>query len=116
MDNQLPSVDELIKMAQDDPEGLELLRKKLCTQLINNAPKQYQRRLHGLQFQIDMTRQTANNELHSCIKISEMMLESYQKLQTALTDLRLGNNPAGDEATQSTCADIIDINLAPEKL
>lgn len=116
MNNQLPDVDTLIKMAKEDPEGLEQLRQKLCTQLIDNAPKQYQRRLNGIQFQIDMTRRKSANELHSCIKISEMMLESYQKLQMVLTDLQdseVSTKQLGHQTGSS--ADVIDLKLALDK-
>lgn len=88
MNDILPEVDDLIRLAKDDPEALEQLRSKLCRQLIENAPEKYQRRLNGLQFQIDMERRRSKNELHCCIKISEMMLESYQNLQKALSELK----------------------------
>ena len=87
MDIQLPDVDDLMQMAQDDPEALERLREQLCAQVIANAPRQYQRRLNGLQFQINMERMRANNSLHSCIKISQMMMESYQQLQLSLEEI-----------------------------
>jgi len=115
MDNHLPGVDALIKMAQDDPEGLELLREQLCRQLIKNAPEKYQRRLNGLQFQIDMARKKSNNDLHSCIKLSEMMMESYQNLQSALNDLKMENTQVNINETPQACADIIDFKITPKK-
>jgi len=115
MDNHLPSVDTLIKMAQDDPEGLELLREKLCTQLIDNAPKRYQRRLNGLQFQINMARKKSNNDLHSCIKISEMMMESYQQLQSAINELKLENTHSENNKSSQSSAEIIDFNVQYRK-
>ena len=116
MNNQLPDVETLIKMAQEDPEGLEQLRQKLCTQLINNAPQKYQRRLNGIQFQINMTRRKSANELHSCIKISEMMLESYQKLQAVLTDLQYSEASSKQlEHQAGNSADVIELHLALDK-
>ena len=115
MDNHLPGVDTLIKMAHDDPEGLELLREKLCAQLIDNAPKRYQRRLNGLQFQIDMARKKSNNDLHSCIKISEMMMESYQQLQSAINELKLENTHSENTKSPQSSAEIIDFNVQYRK-
>ena len=115
MTTQLPDVDDLIKMAQDDPDGLERLRHELCTQLIENAPEHYQRRLNGIQFQIDMTRRKSSNGLHSCIKISEMMLESYQKLQSTLAELSEHDYRQYKVDKPKTSADIIDFKLASEK-
>ena len=115
MEINLPSVDTLIKMAQDDPEGLELLREKLCSQLIDNAPKRYQRRLNGLQFQINMARERSNNNLHSCIKLSEMMLASYQKLQTAINNLKLEDAQANSHNQAQNCAEVIDFKNSSRK-
>lgn len=115
MTTQLPDVDTLIKMAKDDPEGLERLRHELCTQLIENAPEHYQRRLNGIQFQINMTRRKSSNGLHSCIKISEMMLESYQKLQSALAELSENGYRQYSKEKPQHCADIINFKLTSEK-
>lgn len=84
MSSDLPEFDVLLKMANENPNELEALRKDLSEQLICNAPVAYQRRLRGLQFQIDMQRQKAKNPLDSCIKISTMMHNSVDKLRIAL--------------------------------
>lgn len=115
MDNHLPSIDSLFKMAQDDPEELERLRETLCTQLIENAPKRYQRRLNGLQFQINMMRKKSNNDLHCCIKLSEMMLESYQKLQSVINNLNQENCQTDVEKNTQPCADIIHFKITHKK-
>ena len=123
MDNQLPDVDELIRLAKDDPKGLERLRERLSNQLIENAPKEAQKRLYGLQFQINMERRRAHNPLHSCIKISEMMMESYQSLQEALFELSHEENKRNQLNKSSCCtcktcssAEVIDFNRIVEKV
>ena len=119
MDNQLPDVDELIRLAKDDPKGLERLRERLSNQLIENAPKEAQKRLYGLQFQINMERRRAHNPLHSCIKISEMMMESYQSLQEALFELSHEDDKNKSSCcTCKTCssAEVIDFNRIVEKV
>jgi hypothetical protein len=114
MDIQLPDVDDLIQMAQDDPEALERLREQLCAQVIANAPRQYQRRLNGLQFQINMERMRASNSLHSCIKISQMMMECYQELQLSLEEIQ-NNQTLNSQNLSEKTADIINFKKAAEK-
>jgi len=70
---QLPPFDELVKLAQSDPTRLENLRQQLVDTTISSAPQDIQRRLRGLQFQIDSQRQLASNPMSACIKISKMM-------------------------------------------
>ena len=115
MTTELPDVDVLFKMAQEDPEGLEKLREDLCAQFIKKAPEHYQRRLNGLQFQINMERRKSSNGLHSCIKISEMMLESYQQLQSAITELTESDFRQYRKKKPQSCADIIDFKPVSEK-
>jgi len=88
MTTQLPSFDDLMKMAQDNPEQLEELRQQLCDQVIASAPEVHRRRLRGLQFQIDMQRRRAKNPMAACMKISGMMHESFGELRDALNDLK----------------------------
>ncbi|MCW8929131.1 MAG: DUF3135 domain-containing protein [Gammaproteobacteria bacterium] len=122
MDNQLPEIDELLKMAENSPDQLEELRQKLCAQLIENAPEHYQKRLNGLQFQIDMERRKSNNPMHCCIKISEMMLDSYQELKTAISSLDKAECESDEHSilpkykfassVKQASAEIIDFDLA----
>jgi len=91
MQSTLPDFEVLATMAQNDPAGLEALRQRLCDELIASAPPHMQRRLRGLQFQIDAQRRITKSPLHACIKISEMMHDSFAELRAAL------NHLAGDD-------------------
>ena len=82
----LPEFDELLRLAEKNPERLEALRAEMCEQLILDAPAEYRRRLRGLQFQIDMERQKASTPMAACIKISEMMHDSFGRLRDALNE------------------------------
>ncbi len=106
MDKKLPEIDELIKMASNDPEGLENMRKQLCEQLIQGAPEKFRKRLNGLQFQVDMARRKSNNPMHCCLKISEMMLDSYQDLQGIISQLDENDGFLPAKGSQH-CAEII---------
>jgi hypothetical protein len=90
----LPSFDELMNLALHEPEKLESLRQSWVEDTINSAPEYFQRRLRGLQFQIDMEREKASNPVSSCIRISQMMHEGLASLHDAI------NKPAQDEELQ----------------
>lgn len=77
-------IDELMQLAEKDPEGLEQLRLREVEKLISKAPSSMQRRLRGLQFQIDCHRKLHSNPMGSCVAISQMMLDSLRKLNFAL--------------------------------
>ncbi len=80
---KMPSFDELRKLADSNPEQLEALRQQMIEETINNAPPAFQRRLRGLQFQVDMERRRARNPMDSCIRVSKMMHDHlYQMRQT----------------------------------
>lgn len=80
----LPSFDELMKLAQQDPNKLEIMRQEWIEETISQAPENFQRRLKGLQFQIDMERERANNPVSSCVRISQMMHEGLANLRDVL--------------------------------
>ena len=87
MSVETPDFDQLLLMAKSDPEAFESQRKEMCESLIDQAPEQYKRRLRGIQFQIDMAREKSPSSMASCVKISQMMHESFDKLSGALNEL-----------------------------
>jgi len=86
MSAELPDFDTLLKIAQEDPERLETIRQQATEDLITSAPEAMQRRLRGLQFQIDAQRAIAKTPTASCMKISQMMYESFYELRQALNE------------------------------
>ncbi len=106
----LPSFDELMKLALQDPEKLETLRLSCVEDIISSAPNQFQRRLRGLQFQIDMEREKASNPVSSCIKISQMMHDSLANLRNAINENQETSDTQAD--INSTAAAIIPFPLA----
>jgi len=85
---ELPSFEDMVKMAQENPEALEALRYELCEDVIQSAPETSQRKLRGLQFKIDMERRRAKTPMASCIRLSQMMHESFANLREALNDMQ----------------------------
>lgn len=84
MQRTLPDVDTLRKMAINNPAELELLRRNLAQQIIDQAAPQNRARLQGLQFEIDAHCQTASNPVAACVKISAMMQASFERLHSTL--------------------------------
>ncbi len=100
--SDLPNFDELVKLAQEDPEALEALRQEHVNKLIDNATPSYQNRLRGLQFQIDANRKIhSDSPMGSCMKISQMMHESFADLRGWLNHLSGLNDPLRDFADES---------------
>lgn len=71
-------------LAQSNPEALERLRMQEVENVINSAPEHMQRRLRGLQFQIDCKRQAQKSPMAACIVLSKMMHDSLHRLNAVL--------------------------------
>lgn len=98
----LPKFDELMKLAQEQPEQLEALRQEHIDQLINNADERHQQRLRGLQFQIDSQRKIHNSSpMGACMKIGKMMHESFAELRAYLNEATSLNDPLRDLVDRS---------------
>ncbi|WP_018277650.1 DUF3135 domain-containing protein [Teredinibacter turnerae] len=83
-----PSFERLFHMAEHEPEALEAFRQQEVAAIIDSAPEEMQRRLRGLQFQIDCQRELHQTPVGVCMAISQMMHESLGKLQSAMIDLQ----------------------------
>lgn len=92
---ELPSFEQLVELAESDPDGLEHLRHALVEDFIQHAPANQRRRLKGLQFVIDMERRRAKNPVQSCIRMSQLMHDRVSILRDTLNDF--GNLSAIDD-------------------
>ncbi len=86
MQQELPDFDTLKEMAEKDPQALEALRQQHVDALIESAPSNTRRRLRGLQFQIDAQRSIHPTPMAACIKLSQMMYESFSELRYLLNE------------------------------
>ncbi len=84
MKNNFPDIETLMRLAKDQPEELERIRQDEVETLIGSAPSHIQRRLRGLQFQIDCKRDLHTNGMGACMAITEMMFDSLQQLNEVL--------------------------------
>lgn len=74
------SFDDWHALAEHDPENFEATRRQCIDEFISRAPEAQQRRLRGLQWQIDQVRKLATNPMASCLAISNMMWDSLHRL------------------------------------
>ena len=112
MKTELPDFDVLVRMAREEPERLEALRKELTQSIIQSAKTEdSRRRLEGLQFQVDMMREKSGTPLAACIRISEMMARSLGELHRSMV--------APEEVTdreRGPAADVIPLRRKEEPL
>lgn len=78
------SFDELKDLAVNDPQAFEAYRSAQIEATITSAPSHMQRRLRGLQFQVDAQRKIHSNPMGSCVKVYQMMQQSLAELDTLL--------------------------------
>ena len=84
MHSQWSVVDKIIAIKDQPAEQLEAFRAREVEALIESAPKEFQRRLRGIQFQVDAQRLKHPQPLGACMAISTMMQDSLVKLNAAL--------------------------------
>ncbi|GAA6152460.1 DUF3135 domain-containing protein [Pseudoteredinibacter isoporae] len=80
------SFDELKDLAVNDPAAFEAYRSRQIEATISNAPSHMQRRLRGIQFQVDAQRELHSNPMGSCVKVYEMMQKSLGELSQVLNE------------------------------
>lgn len=77
---ELPSHDELARLAHDDPLAYEALRSELIENFIAGAPARLKPRLMGIQFRIDHVRRLSRSPLGSTVRVYELMWKSFLTL------------------------------------
>ena len=68
--------DEWVELAKEDPDAFEERRDALLKQAIEQAPLHFRKKLHGLQFQVDMIRERSAHPMGACVRISSLMMDS----------------------------------------
>jgi hypothetical protein len=97
--------DEWAALYRRDPEAFEKRRAEEIARLLQGAPETNRQRLEGMQCRIDLERRRAKTPLGACIRLSNLMWESFNELQTAvdtlLHGLRTGEFPLARETTSA---------------
>lgn len=89
----MPTFDELMDLAQRDPEGFETLRAELIEDCIRRSSGCNERRLRGLQFVIEARRRVASSPMKALLDIQSMMYDSFLGLRLALHGQRRPTEP-----------------------
>ena len=110
-----PSFDELKKAAEENPEALERFRQQQVNAIIEGAPEHIQRRLKGIQFQVDCRRRLHKTPMGSCISISKMMQESLQQLNEALNGSPI-EKPVKQKSTTSSNGRVLSFPSAESQI
>ncbi|MEE8320502.1 MAG: DUF3135 domain-containing protein [Gammaproteobacteria bacterium] len=75
-DNSKFDFHEWARLAREEPEKFETLRRGMIDEVIESAPPGFKHRMVGLQWQIDQICLTSANPMASCLRISKMMWDS----------------------------------------
>lgn len=86
------SFDQLAELAVEDPKAFEEYRTTQIEMTISSASAKNQRRLRGVQFQIDAQRSMKGNATGSCVKVYQMMQDSLSNLNNLLQDFSNGTS------------------------
>lgn len=112
--------DKWARLAKEDPEAYEDMRKKMIQDVIDNASPEVKRRMEGLQWQIDQVRTSSTNPMSSCLKISKMMWHNVTGEDGLLDNMRQLTEPGqvlepNSPKQSATIINISDINTDHEK-
>lgn len=69
--------DEWARLARADPTTFNHRRREAVEEIIRAAPAERRPRLRSLQWRLDRLRQTASSPLSACVRIYDLMWESF---------------------------------------
>ncbi|OAJ94276.1 DUF3135 domain-containing protein [Vibrio bivalvicida] len=97
----LPSFDELMAMAEHNPEGFSQLKQDMCKEMILSASEEMQDRLWAQQSHIDRVVGSCKNPNHANVLLMRELVSQMVKFQGVLD---------GDEVDPQHCAQIIPLD------
>lgn len=107
---QLPDFDTLMELAEKDPAAFDQLKAEAVEDTISSASADSQRRLRGLQWQVDVELKKAKTLMEGCVKVSEMMHDSLWELRMVLENHDAGLiDESFHDAELDATADIIPL-------
>ena len=84
---ELPSHEVLSRLASEDPQAFERLRRELVDSFIDHAPSRLKRRLSGIQFRVDGVRRLSRSALGTTVEIYQLMWRSFLHLNGVWQDV-----------------------------
>lgn len=99
--------DEVAALARQDPEAYEQYRLDAVEALINSASRKNQQHLRRLQWRIDQERKRAPNATAACVKIYQMMWDSFSGDNGFIDIICNGNYPSQNASDTSSRAKVL---------
>lgn len=88
----LPSFDEMVKLAKENPEELESIRKQMVDDVIESVDPEKRDGLRKIQSKINLIARGSKTPLDGATKIFNEMFESFKELDKYLQTFRTENN------------------------
>jgi hypothetical protein len=107
--------DEAVVLARQNPEAFEQYRRNAIEALISCASRQNQQRLRRLQWRIDQERKRAPNPTAACVKIYQMMWESFTGDSGFVDIICNGNYPPQNADNTTPKAKVLSLSDVREK-
>ncbi len=104
--------DEAVELARKDPAAFEQYRLDAIEALITSVPEAKRQQLQRLQWRIDQERKRAPNATAACVKLNQMMWDSFagdNGLIDALENLR---NPGQGNKRSLPSAEVLAFTRA----
>ncbi len=81
---QLPPFEELVALAEENPEAFSLLKQELCEEAILSSPSAIQDRLWALQSHIDRIVGSCKNPNHVNARLIQELNKHFVRFQATL--------------------------------
>jgi len=88
MNIRLPEFDMLAALHQDDPEALEIFRRRVLREAVDSAPATYRPSLERLLTRIEAAHQAAATPMEAAAVAFRMMGESVERLHDGWEQVR----------------------------
>jgi hypothetical protein len=104
--------DEAVKLARQDPEAFEQYRLNAIEALITSAPECNRQKLRRLQWRIEQERRLAPNPIAACVKLQQMMWDSFAGEHGLIEALQNVRNPGRFKSRRLTRAKVLSFTGA----
>lgn len=101
----LPPFDEMVRMAERDPEAFEQFRHEMAKEMIESASEDMKERLRAQQSHIDRVISTCKNPHHTNVVLMNELRKQVVKFKAALEG----------EAAPTQNADVISLNTFKDR-
>ncbi|MEH6471278.1 MAG: DUF3135 domain-containing protein [Halopseudomonas sp.] len=103
---QLPKFEELVALADRDPEAFESFRQTACQQFIATTPNTHRRRLAAIQNRVEMELKRAKTPMAGLLRVSGMMHDCLYQLSNKLIEF---NHPGSIARSPTPRAEVINL-------